>query len=302
MTKHTIRADSSQMPVVTVAMPIYNAGHYLYEAVMSIVDQTFKDWELLIIDDGSTDNAVRSIYEIQDSRIHILCDGVNKGLAARLNECIDLARGIYFARMDQDDFAYPERLAKQVEALEHNDHLDLVSVRALKVTASDEAVGLYPYLETHAEICARPWVGFYFPHPTWMGRTVWFRRFRYTTPGPFYSEDMDLLLRSYTSSCFGMIPDVLLAYRVRREIFWSKQYKARKAVLGVQWKIFRMRRQWVFAALALMAMLLRVGLDAVRIARQKLRLPEFQVGGRLEQVSLDWTQVRRRSADWKVDK
>src|SRR5450830_847145 len=91
------------LPLVTVAMPVYNAGKYLRLAVLSIVKQTFTDWEMLVIDDGSTDNAFDSIADIKDDRIRILRDGTNKGLAARLNEAIDLARGQYFARMDQDD-------------------------------------------------------------------------------------------------------------------------------------------------------------------------------------------------------
>ena len=92
-------------------MPVYNAGKYLRLAVLSIVRQTFTDWELLIVDDGSTDNALQGIADIDDARIRILRDGKNKGLAARLNECIDLARGKYFARMDQDDVSYPERFS-----------------------------------------------------------------------------------------------------------------------------------------------------------------------------------------------
>ena len=70
--------DSS--PLITVAMPIFNAGHHLRLAVLSIVHQTFCNWELLIIDDGSTDNALQSLSDISDSRIQILRDGLNKGL------------------------------------------------------------------------------------------------------------------------------------------------------------------------------------------------------------------------------
>src|SRR5262245_5135592 len=83
-------------PTVTVAMPIYNAGKYLRMAVSSIIFQTFTDWELIIIDDGSTDNALASISDIVDPRVKILCDRSNRGLAARLNEAIDQARGEFF--------------------------------------------------------------------------------------------------------------------------------------------------------------------------------------------------------------
>ncbi|HQS38498.1 MAG TPA: glycosyltransferase family A protein, partial [Methylotenera sp.] len=88
--------DSRVKPMITVAMPVYNAGKHLRLAVLSIVKQTFTNWEMLIIDDGSTDNAFELISDIHDERIVILKDGSNKGLAARLNEAMDLARGEYF--------------------------------------------------------------------------------------------------------------------------------------------------------------------------------------------------------------
>src|SRR3972149_9031916 len=117
--------DLTSLPLVTVAMPIYNAGKDLRLAVFSIVRQTFTDWELLIIDDGSTDDAIDSISDINDGRIHIVQDGLNKGLAARLNQAIDMAHGQYFARMDQDDVSYPDRFSKQLDALRQDDSLDL---------------------------------------------------------------------------------------------------------------------------------------------------------------------------------
>ena len=106
--------QSSLPALVTVAMPVYNAGKYLRLSVLSIVKQTFTNWELLIIDDGSTDDALKDIADIKDARIRIFRDGTNKGLAARLNEAVNLAQGYYFARMDQDDVSYPERFARQI--------------------------------------------------------------------------------------------------------------------------------------------------------------------------------------------
>src|SRR6266481_7466016 len=143
---------SDAPPLVTVAMPVYNAGRYLRLAVLSIVKQTFTDWELLIIDDGSTDNALQDIIDIDDVRIRILRDGVNKGLAARLNECIDLARGKYIARMDQDDVSYPERFECQIDALKNDPLLDMVAARALAISSDDQAIGLFSYIRTHKEI------------------------------------------------------------------------------------------------------------------------------------------------------
>ena len=77
---------NEKLPLVTVAMPVFNAGEYLRLAILSIIRQTFTNWELLLVDDGSTDKAVENIADIDDARIRIIRDGKNKGLAARLNE------------------------------------------------------------------------------------------------------------------------------------------------------------------------------------------------------------------------
>jgi glycosyltransferase involved in cell wall biosynthesis len=246
----------------------------------------------LIIDDGSTDGSLQYIADIHDDRIRILSDGQNKGLAARLNECIDLARGTYFARMDQDDVSFPERFERQLEALQQDPQLDLLSVRAIKITGDNEAVGLYPFIGTHEQICAQPWVGFYLPHPTWMGKTSWFRKYHYTTPGPYYSEDMDLLLRSYGASRFGMLPTVLFAYRVRSDIVWAKQLKARKAVLGIQLKAFSRSHQWGFVCLAILVLILRLASDSVRIAKQAMQISGPRFDAVPDHVGKSWNKIR----------
>jgi glycosyltransferase involved in cell wall biosynthesis len=255
------RNGTDRQPLVTVAMPVYNAGKYLRLAVLSIVRQTFTDWELLIVDDGSTDNALQGIADIDDARIRILRDGKNKGLAARLNECIDLARGKYFARMDQDDVSYPERFEQQIEALKKDSTLDLIAVRAITIDENNRVTGIFPSAIAHDEICARPWRGFHFPHPTWMGKMEWFRKYRYAEPGPYFCEDQELLLRSHGKSRFATIDEILFAYRVRGKINWSKLAKTHWAVLKVQMRYFSKLNQWHYAALATGAYLAKTGRD-----------------------------------------
>jgi len=251
-------------PLVTVAMPVFNAGRHLKLAVLSIVKQTFTDWELLIIDDGSTDHSLQEIADIRDDRIRILQDGTNKGLAVRLNEGIDSARGRYFARMDQDDVSYPERFARQVEALEKDSLLDLVAVRAVTISDDNRITGMLPCAPTQEEISVKPWRGFYLPHPTWMGRMEWFRKYRYAEPGPYFCEDQELLLRSYQQSRFGMIMEPLFAYRLRKEIHWRKLIKTRLTVLPVQLKHFLQRGDLVFAFMALLTLIGRLTLDVLK--------------------------------------
>ncbi len=237
---------------LTVAMPIYNAGRFLRAAVMSIVKQTYTDWKLIIIDDGSTDSALETISDINDSRIVVYQDGFNKGLAVRLNEAIDIADGKYFARMDQDDISYPERFMKQIQAFKSNPQLDLVATRAVTISEDDQLLGTRPYALTHEEICSAPWRSFYLPHPTWMGKLEWFRKYRYAEPAPYFCEDQELLLRTYTQSTFATLNEILFAYRVRDAVNWVKQKRTRVAVLKMQIHRFYERKQAFFALLAVL--------------------------------------------------
>lgn len=224
--------------LITVAMPIYNAGPYLRLAVLSILYQSFQHWELLIIDDGSTDNSLDSIIDVDDPRVRVLRDGHNRGLAVRLNEACDIARGRYVARMDQDDVSYSERLLVQFEMLENNPDIDVLATRAVLIDEQNHLKGLFPHASTHAEICARPWLGFYFPHPTWMAKTTWLRKFRYATPAAFLSEDYELLLRSYQYSQFRTTDVILLAYRKRSTVNHGRLARTRFAVLQAQLRVF----------------------------------------------------------------
>lgn len=249
-------------PQVSVLMPVYNAGPYLRLAVLSIVRQSFGDWELLVIDDASTDGAVGSIADIADARIRVVANARNLGLAATLNVGIDLARGEFIARMDQDDIAYPARLERQLEALKRHTELDLVGVCCLAIDERDELVGALPFALSHEALCARPWRGFYLPHPTWMGRTEWFRRHRYANPAPYLCEDQELLLRTYRHSRFATVPEILFAYRVRAATAWRKALATRRAVIGMQVAHFAGLRQWRHCALAALVFAARVAADA----------------------------------------
>lgn len=251
-------------------MPVLNGGQHLRLAVLSIIGQTFRDWEMLIIDDGSTDNALQGIADIHDRRIRILRDGKNKGLAARLNEAIDLARGEYFARMDHDDVSYPARFIHQLALLESNPELDVVAVRAITISDDNVLVGSLPYSLSHPEICARPWQGFYLPHPTWMGRISWFRAHQYALPGPYFCEDQEILLRGHARSRFATVDRILFAYRIRNTINSKKQAKTRWALLKIQWCHFYNSKQFHFIFFAWAVFVGRIASDLLKIIRQTL--------------------------------
>ncbi|MCX5804264.1 MAG: glycosyltransferase family 2 protein [Proteobacteria bacterium] len=247
-------------PLISVVLPVYNGEATLVCAMKSVFAQTFQDYELLLLDDGSTDDSLQVASMFSDPRLRVLSDGTNRGLAYRLNQGIDLARGRYFARMDQDDICFPERLTRQFEFLERNPGVDLLGCRALVFRNYHDILGLIPFRGTHEEICAYPWRGLYLAHPSWMGRTEWFRRYRYRIPEAILADDQELLLRAYPESRFACLEEVLLAYR-KEHFRLSKIWRARLALLKVQLSHFSRRRQWSYAALSIMVTLFKVVID-----------------------------------------
>ena len=199
-------------PLVSIGISVYDCQATIGSAVRSVLNQTYENWELILIDDGSQDNTLTIIKQFNDDRIRIYSDGCNKGLPDRLNEAVALSKGKYFARMDGDDICYPTRLALQVDFLEKNPDIDLIGSRVLIFKENGLIVGTYPFCEKHSEICRRPWSGFYLPHPTWMGKGRWFRENRYCTKAN-RMEDQELLLRTFHHSRLYCLPEFLLGYR-----------------------------------------------------------------------------------------
>lgn len=199
-------------PRVSISMPVLNCAATVGVAVQSILNQTFHDWELLLIDDGSTDETVKILRNFDDHRIRVFADGTHRGHAARLNEAVAVSRGIYVARMDGDDVAYPDRLALQVEYLSRYPEIDLLGGKVLVFGRGGKATGVRGTATSHAEICRRPWAGFNLAHPTWLGRLGWFRGHPYREEVA-WCQDQDLLLRTFETSRFAALADIVLGYR-----------------------------------------------------------------------------------------
>src|SRR5664279_4302143 len=108
------------IPKVTVLMPVYNAADYIGEAIDSVLQQTFTDFELLIINDGSTDSTTQVIRSFNDARIILIDHPVNHGIAAALNTGLSKAKANYIARFDADDICFPGRLQEQTNFLDNH--------------------------------------------------------------------------------------------------------------------------------------------------------------------------------------
>ena len=131
---------SKSNPQVTVLMSVYNGQKYLREAIDSILNQTFKDFEFLIIDDGSTDSSAEIIRSYTDPRIRLIRNEKNIGLTRSLNKGLKLAKGEYIARMDADDISLPERFEKQVRFLDENKNVAVISSSVILVDSCGREV------------------------------------------------------------------------------------------------------------------------------------------------------------------
>jgi glycosyltransferase involved in cell wall biosynthesis len=198
-------------PVVSVLMSVYNGEKYIATAIDSILGQTFSDFELIIIDDGSTDDTVNIINSYSDDRIVIVHNEANIGLTKSLNMGIKLARGRYVARMDGDDISYPQRLEKQVVFMDT--HLDVGTCGAW-VSSTDNHTEVKKYATESEEIKSVLFWKTEFAHPV-----VMLRKKLFIDNNLFYdesfgcSQDYDLWVRAAKYVDFANIPEVLLAKR-----------------------------------------------------------------------------------------
>ena len=161
-------------PRVSIVMTVYNTERYLSESVESILNQSFNDFEFIIIDDGSTDNGwnILKNYADCDSRIILQGNGENLGMAQSLNKGLKIAVGEYIARFDSDDISLPNRLAEQISYMESNPSVDLITTAVDYINADGEIVGQYtppsnPILIRWNLIFSNP-----FRHPTSLWRRV----------------------------------------------------------------------------------------------------------------------------------
>jgi len=205
----------SQHPRVTVLMACFNERLYLHEAVQSVLSQSFGDFELLIIDDGSTDGSTEWLSALREPRLRLVRHATNRGLTHSLTEGLEIARGRYVARMDADDVALPDRLERQVTFLEAQPAVGLLGACILARNA--QGVETRPELPLNdldirwTCLLASP-----FAHPT-----VMFRRELFASLGLTYDErfvtaqDYDLWSRALRHVRGANLAEPLLRYRVR---------------------------------------------------------------------------------------
>lgn len=198
-------------PKISVVMAVYNGEKYVSEAIESILNQTYKDFEFIIINDGSKDNTFELIekYQNQDQRIKLV-SRENNGLVQSLNEGIKMANGDYIARMDADDICLPTRFEEQLSYMDFN-KLDLCGSWVQTFNSQSE-LAILEYPEKHNDIEFRSFFMCSFAHPSVMIKRSIFDKIKYKNEtAEDYRLWCDILSNGYKA---GNIQRVLLKYRI----------------------------------------------------------------------------------------
>lgn len=215
-------------PAVTVLLPAYNAATWLQAALDSIFSQSFRDFELLVLDDGSVDDTAEILGRYRDPRMRVERQEANRGLVATLNRGIDLARGVYIARMDADDVAHRRRLELQVSFLERHHDVGICGTW-FRTTHGSRRVSVRPPAR-HDDISAHLFFRSPFGHPTVVMRRAFLEKsgLRYDAAAR-HAEDFDLWVRARPWTRFANVPRFLLEYRSHEQQVSTEQIGAQKA-------------------------------------------------------------------------
>lgn len=226
-------------PMVTVGICFFNCEKTLLAAVQSVFAQTFQDWELILLDGGSTDRSVEIAKSIKDSRVRVISDGKYYTHPAALNQLTDLARGKFIANMDGDDLCSPNRLEKQLDLFARDSGLDVVGTGMLYLGDGDIPLGCSILPSAHEDICRTPYSVYGLCHGSIMGKREWHLQNRYDDAA-VRMEDFDLWLRSYEHSRFSNVSEALYYYKCETSFGQRKVLITRincmKLILRHLWK------------------------------------------------------------------
>jgi glycosyltransferase involved in cell wall biosynthesis len=210
----------SDLPTISVVMPVYNAQQDLRQAIESILSQSFSDFELLIIDDGSTDQSAQIVRSFDDPRIRLISQPYNLGLVAALNAGLAEARGQFIARMDGDDISLPQRFALQLAAMKEQ-HLDICGSHWAQIDANGNLFATLYAPKLMDEVIATLATTVPFAHGSIMLRKRFLDQHALQYK-PQYSEDYGLWIRCFElGATFGLVDAVLYLHRTHPQSITS---------------------------------------------------------------------------------
>jgi glycosyltransferase involved in cell wall biosynthesis len=213
-------------PKISVITATFNDGDHLRVAIESILNQTFTDFEYIIVDDASTDGTEGLIASLNDERIIPLRNGTNQGRAISRNRALDIAKGEFIAIMDGDDISHHERFEKQLSYFERNPDIGYIG-SAIKIIDKDsgEFIRYNQFPSKHDHIA---WTLLYLPpfmHPSTMGRRKFFIQAGGYDPAYPRGQDVDMWTRMIHLTKTANMPEQLLTYRHRRGESWNKIHR-----------------------------------------------------------------------------
>ena len=206
-------------PKISVIMSAYNCEDSIEKAILSIINQTYQDWELLIVDDASTDNTnlILKDFSKKNNKIKFYKNLSKEGLAYNLNRLIKVSNGTFIARMDADDISMPKRLEKQIKFLEKNKEIEVLGTAA-KIIFQGKSKTTYPIMN-HQDILKKIILKTPFIHPTVLMRKTFLIKNNLYRTKIGEVEDLDLWLRSCNESIFHNLQEALLIYKFNGQKF-----------------------------------------------------------------------------------
>jgi len=212
---------------ISIAIPFYNAEVFLPDAIRSVFAQTYQNWELILINDGSTDNSLKIAQAVNDPRVRVISDGQNKKLAGRLNEVTKIAKYEYIARMDADDLMSPDRLKIQFDILAANPEIDLVSTGLYSILNDNTLVGYRGSTENNINFKQLIKKEKGILHASVLAKKTWYERNYYNEKLPL-GQDSDMWLRASKKNDLKIkiISEPLYIYREEGNITAKKMLRA----------------------------------------------------------------------------
>ena len=204
---------------ISIGLPFYNNSKTLAITVKSILAQTYSNWELILIDDGSTDNSyeIAFFFQLLDRRIKLFSDGINRGLVFRLNQIIDISQGKYLVRMDADDIMLPNRLEYQIGLAYSNPSIDVIASAAYVIDENNYPTGIRKCLKSQFLNTKSDFDSLVkkIIHPTVFAKKSWYENNRYDE-NYLRAEDFELWCRTYKKSIIYISKTPVLCYREGR--------------------------------------------------------------------------------------
>lgn len=203
-------------PLISIVMPVYNPGSFLPQAIESILNQTYQNFEFIIVNDGSTDNSLKTIksYSKIDKRIKVFNNPRNMGVSYTANLAISKAKGQYIARMDSDDIAFPDRLEKQLKFLQKHPKTIAVGGQCIIINENNQIIGNKKFPTDYQKLRQMIFWAIPMQQPSVMINTkllppnfVW-----YFANRP-YGEDVGFIFRLLQCGQIANLPDFTLYYR-----------------------------------------------------------------------------------------